>query len=117
MAEPFGAYLKTLRRQRGLTLRQVEEQVQVSNAYLSQMERGQRGVPRARILKKLASAYGVSVTELIDASEGGLDGRSVPVPSSEPDVAFVVRGYQRLSKENRAFLREFLQFLLAKERQ
>ncbi len=116
MAEPFGAYLKALRQKRGLTLRQVEEQAEVSNAYLSQMEQGKRGLPRARILKKLASAYGVSVADLIDASEGNLEGKSVPVPSAEPDVEFVVRGYQRLSKENRVFLSEYLQFLLNKER-
>lgn len=116
MAGPFGAYLKALRHQRGLTLKQVEEQTQVSNTYLSQMEQGKRGVPRARILKQLASAYGVSVADLIDASEGGLKGKPVPEPSSEPDVSFVVQGYQRLSKANRVFFCEYLQFLLKKKR-
>lgn len=116
MGQRFGAFLRALREQRGLTLRQVEEQAQVSNAYLSQIERGERGVPRVRILKKLASAYGVSVTELIDAADRELEGASVSTPSSEPDVAFVSRGYQNLSKENRQHLSEFLQFLLQKER-
>ena len=41
----FGEYLKALRRGRHLTLRQVEEHAHVSNAYLSQLERGERGIP------------------------------------------------------------------------
>ena len=115
MSKSFGEFLRALRESRQLTLRQVEEQVHVSNAYLSQIERGERGIPNLKILKKLAEAYGVTVTELVDAAEKETAGAPVHAESSEPDVAFVSRGYERLSKENRQHLTEYLQFLLHKE--
>jgi transcriptional regulator with XRE-family HTH domain len=100
---------------RGLTLRQVEERVRVSHAYLSQIERGERGTPNLRILKKLAEAYGISLTELVEASDRQAEAASVDTTSPEPDVAFVSKGYENLSKESRRHLSEFLQFLLQKE--
>ena len=61
MGKSFGEFLRALRETRRLTLREVEERVHVSNAYLSQIERGERGVPNLKILNKLAEVYGVSV--------------------------------------------------------
>ena len=115
MGKSFGEFLRSLRENRELTLRQVEERVRVSNAYLSQIERGERGIPNLKILKKLAEAYGVSVTELVDAAEKETDGAPVSAESPEPDVAFVSSGYEKLSKENKKHLTEFLQFLVHKE--
>jgi HTH-type transcriptional regulator, competence development regulator len=115
MQRSFGNYLRDLRESRGLTLRQVEEQVRVSNAYLSQLERGDRGIPNLRILRKLAEAYGISVTELVNVAEKEASGDAVQAESPEPDVAFVSRGYEKLSKENKQHLTEFLQFLMTKE--
>ena len=115
MGKSFGKFLRALRMSRGLTLRQVQERVRVSNAYLSQIERGERGIPHLRILKKLADAYGISVTELVEASDRQADGMSVNGTSPQPDVAFVSRGYEHLSEENRKHLSEFLQFLLQKQ--
>src|SRR5262245_42199081 len=97
MGKSFGEFLRALRARRHLTLRQVEEQVRVSNAYLSQIERGERGVPNLKVLKKLAEAYGVSVTELVNAAEKETEGISVHTENPEPNVAFVSRGYEKLS--------------------
>jgi len=115
MGKSFGEFLRALRESRDLTLRQVEERVHVSNAYLSQIERGERGVPNMKVLKKLAEAYGISMTELVDAAEKETEGISVNAENPEPNVAFVSMGYEKLSKENRQHLTEFLQFLLHKE--
>jgi transcriptional regulator with XRE-family HTH domain len=66
--ETFGPYLKRLRRTGGLSLKQVEEAAAVSNAYLSQIERGIRKPPHPDILKRLAKTYDVPVEELLEAA-------------------------------------------------
>lgn len=64
MNNSFGEYLKDLRLDRKLTLREVEDRVQISNAYLSQVECGKRGAPTMKVLAKLANIYGVPVALL-----------------------------------------------------
>ena len=66
--ETFGSYMKLLRKSKGLTLKQVESQAQVSNAYISQIERGLRRPPHPDILKRLAKAYDVPHRELLIAA-------------------------------------------------
>jgi transcriptional regulator with XRE-family HTH domain len=60
----FGQFLKGLRERRRMSLRDVERESGVSNAYVAQIERGDRPPPRPEILKKLARAYNVTVREL-----------------------------------------------------
>ena len=64
MKQTFGEFLRRLRGSRGMTLRAVEERAKISNAYLSQVERGERGVPNIKVLRRLADVYGVSVEAL-----------------------------------------------------
>ena len=59
MVENFGDYLRTLRLEKRYSLREVEDLSGVSNSYLGLIERGQRPVPGAEILKKLAPVYDV----------------------------------------------------------
>jgi HTH-type transcriptional regulator, competence development regulator len=66
--ESFGNYMHRLRKSRGLTLKQVETQAKVSNAYISQIERGLRNPPHPDILKRLARAYDVELRELLIAA-------------------------------------------------
>jgi transcriptional regulator with XRE-family HTH domain len=66
--ETFGPYLKRLRRTKGLSLKQVEGAAGVSNAYLSQIERGIRKPPHPDILKRLAKTYDVPIEELLEAA-------------------------------------------------
>lgn len=66
--EKFGTYLRSLRKQRGLTLKEVEKKARVSNSFLSQVERGLRKPPHPDILNRLAAVYGVSVQELFYAA-------------------------------------------------
>ena len=64
-ATRFGTYIRTLRKRRGLTLKQVEQAAKVSNAYVSQFERGLRNPPHPDILNRLAKVYEVPVRELL----------------------------------------------------
>ncbi len=65
MSTKFGTYMRTLRKHRGLTLKQVEKAAQVSNAYISQIERGLRNPPHPDILHRLAKTYNVSAQALM----------------------------------------------------
>ncbi len=66
--ESFGSYMRRLRKSKGLTLKQVESQAKVSNAYISQIERGLRNPPHPDILKRLAKAYDVPHRALLVAA-------------------------------------------------
>ena len=116
MGKDFGDFLKSIREQRGLTLRQVEEQAQISNAYLSQIERGERGIPNFSILERLAKVYGVPISELADAAEREGKGKSLESDKLLPDVQFVSRGYEKLSDKNKEHLTAFLQHLVSQEK-
>ncbi len=48
-----------------MSLRDVERESGVSNAYIAQLEKGDRNPPRPDMLKKLAIAYNVTVRELL----------------------------------------------------
>ena len=61
----FGHFLKSLRDRQRMSLRDVEKASGVSNAYIAQLEKGDRPAPSPDILKKLARAYNVTVRELL----------------------------------------------------
>jgi transcriptional regulator with XRE-family HTH domain len=61
----FGQFLRSLRERRHMSLRDVERESGVSNAYIAQLEKGDRPPPRPDMLKKLAKAYNVTVRELL----------------------------------------------------
>ncbi len=61
----LGQYLWDIRNARRMTLRQVEEACEVSNAYLSQLETGKIKQPSPHILHELAEVYGVSYEVLM----------------------------------------------------
>ncbi len=61
----LGQFLKSLRDRQRMSLRDVEKESGVSNAYIAQLEKGDRPAPSPDILKKLAKAYNVTVRELL----------------------------------------------------
>jgi transcriptional regulator with XRE-family HTH domain len=71
----IGVFIRDLRRNAKISLRQLADQAGVSNPYLSQIERGLRK-PSAEVLQQLASALRVSTPAmylragLLDAREG-----------------------------------------------
>jgi transcriptional regulator with XRE-family HTH domain len=67
-AQGLGAYLNSLRKGLGMSLRDVEEATnnEVSNAYLSQLETGKITKPSPNILYALATLYGVSYAKLME---------------------------------------------------
>jgi len=61
----FGEKLTKLRQQRGLTLRQLGEDLYVHNTFISQIEKG-RKMPNARMILKIAKYFGVTTDQLMD---------------------------------------------------
>jgi transcriptional regulator with XRE-family HTH domain len=56
---PFGARLRALRAERGLTLKHLAEGLQVSAAYLSALEHGKRGAPSAGLVHQVNEYFGL----------------------------------------------------------
>ena len=77
MQRQFAKYLKKLREDRHMSLRDVEKACGVSNAYVAQIESGNRPPPSPDILRRLARAYNVPVKYMMEQA-GYLD---------EPEVA------------------------------
>ncbi|MGH9116626.1 MAG: helix-turn-helix domain-containing protein [Acidimicrobiales bacterium] len=63
-AESFGRYLRTQRKLADLSLRELAAMTDVSNAYLSQLERGQHQ-PSVRVLRALADALDVTARQMV----------------------------------------------------
>jgi transcriptional regulator with XRE-family HTH domain len=63
MAEPLGEFIRLQREIAHMSLRQLGELAEVSNAYLSQVERGLYQ-PSGQVLKSIADALQISAEEL-----------------------------------------------------
>lgn len=66
--EEFGSYLKRLRNEHGLSLRDVEAKAGVSSSYMAQIEHGRRRPPGPDILKRVAPVYDVPLRDLLKAA-------------------------------------------------
>jgi transcriptional regulator with XRE-family HTH domain len=65
-AHALGLYLRELRTKNGASLREVEDAIDVSNAYLSQLENGKIAKPSPHILHSLATFYRVPYEALME---------------------------------------------------
>ena len=76
---PFGAKLRALRAARGITQRDMARGLGVSNAYLSALENGKRGVPTFDLLQRIIASLGVIWDEADELTR--LAGLSHPKPT------------------------------------
>jgi transcriptional regulator with XRE-family HTH domain len=56
---PFGARLRALRTERGITLKHLANGLQVSAAYLSALEHGKRGAPSTGLVHQVNEFFGL----------------------------------------------------------
>jgi transcriptional regulator with XRE-family HTH domain len=95
--EAFGEVIRTQRKLAKLSLRQLAAVSEVSDAYLSQLERGMHA-PSIRVLKSLADAFGMSPAMLL--SQAGLVGNeNVPIGTE-----LAIRADPRLSEAQKEAL-------------
>ena len=86
--ETLGAFIRTQRQLANLSLREMSNLADVSNAYLSQIERGLHQ-PSIRVVRSLAEALNVSVETLL-AQAGLIESDHEPAPPPEPGPAATV---------------------------
>jgi len=99
--EALGELIRSQRQQAQLTLRELAARTNVSNPYLSQIERGLHE-PSVRVLKAIAGALNLSAESLLQQA-GILEGAAPEAPP-KPTVEEAVRQDERLSKDQKAAL-------------
>ncbi len=113
----LGLYLAQIREIKKLTLREVEEaaEKQVSNAYLSQLEKGRISKPSPNVLHALARVYNIAYDTLMEKAGYLTAETSVDVlrsgKASGTRLAKNVLSGEELSDEEEAKLLEYLAFL------
>jgi transcriptional regulator with XRE-family HTH domain len=109
LSRDIGGFIRDLRHNARISLRQLAEQAGVSNPYLSQVERGLRK-PSAEVLQQLASALRVStpvmylragLLDALDAKEGH---GTLAAIAADPDLTIAQK--QSLSQIYETFRRD-----------
>jgi transcriptional regulator with XRE-family HTH domain len=96
----LGRVIRDRRKQAEMSLRDLAARTNVSNPYLSQLERGLHQ-PSVRVLKAIAAALNMSAEALM-VQAGLLDGPTEAAPA--PSVTDAVRADARLSDDQKAAL-------------
>ncbi|MGY4199081.1 helix-turn-helix domain-containing protein [Bradyrhizobium sp. USDA 4520] len=106
-------FLASARAVTGKTLRAVQTETGISNAYLSQLETGKIKMPAPQNLHKLAVAYEVPYELLLELA-------GFPVPNSSdidaPSKAAARIGSIPITEEEQNALVEYLQFIRSRKR-
>jgi len=105
--------LRQYRNLKGRTLREVEKETGVSNAYLNQLEQGKVKGPSPHILQKLANFYGVPYTNLLELA-GYLIPKEEARAKRTAGVAFSL--LKDLTKEEEEELLKYLEFMRQKKK-
>jgi transcriptional regulator with XRE-family HTH domain len=115
MSEPMqklGSFLASARNATGKTLRAVESDTGISNAYLSQLENGKIKAPSPQNLHKLASVYSVSYELLMELA-------GFPVPDGLGSRLSTNRMASRIgpmTEVEEEALVEYLQFIRSRKK-
>ena len=97
----LGAFIRAQRQMANLSLRQLAAMTEISNPYLSQIERG-LSEPSARVLKSIAEALNLSAEALF--AQAGLMPESSPRAEDATETA--IRTDPRLSEPQKRALLE-----------
>ena len=100
--EALGAFIRAQRKLADLSLRELAELTDLSNPYLSQLERGLHQ-PSVRVLKAIAKALDLSAATLL-AQAGLLDDSYSGGSGSPPHVEAAIRADPALSESEKAAL-------------
>jgi DNA-binding XRE family transcriptional regulator len=98
----FGDYIREQRKLSKLSLREMSRLTNVSNAYLSQIERGLHA-PSLRIMQAVAKALDVPVDELVNLMPGPARLANEDA-SNHSDVETAIRQEKRLTADQKAAL-------------
>ena len=109
----LGEALRRIRLLTGKSLRDVERETGVSNAYLSQLETGSTKSPSPQILFKLSAAYEVPYESLME-----LAGHLKATPNAQQRTSAIHAALMsaKLTAEEEARVAEFIAFLRSQRR-
>ncbi len=112
----LGQYLASIRKDRRLSLRAVEERSgkQVSNAYLSQIENNQIQQPSPNILNALAEIYEISLEGLME--KAGFIQKSGLREQNERHGRIATFAEHNLTPEEEVELMQYLEFMRHRKR-
>ena len=106
----LGEYIRVQRQMADLSLRGMAELTKVSNAYLSQIERGLHQ-PSLRVLQAIAEALKIPADTLL-AEAGVMSGTAEPSTASRESTEAAIRNDPGLTPEEReALLRIYRSFV------
>jgi transcriptional regulator with XRE-family HTH domain len=105
----YGEYFKALRGAKGLTLRDVEKETDISNAYLSQLESGKIKQPSPTHLYKLAELYGVEYELLMEKVGYPVPKSATPIPKA--NKGNVYGRFGKISTDEELELLQYLKFI------
>jgi transcriptional regulator with XRE-family HTH domain len=111
--EVLGALLRAQRRAADLSLRELAERTKVSNAYLSQLERGLHE-PSLGVLTAIASALGVPLGSLL--TRAGMLDRDDDEPNVRETEAAILRDPELSEPQRIALLSVYRSFVPARPR-
>jgi transcriptional regulator with XRE-family HTH domain len=100
--EALGSFIRTQRKLADLSLRELAEMTEVSNPYLSQLERGLHQ-PSVRVLKAIADALNVSAETLL-VQAGLLEGVGEQAEGAGSSVESAIRTDPVLSDDQKEAL-------------
>lgn len=109
--DPLGAFIRAQRQMANLSLRQLSALTDVSNPYLSQLERGLHQ-PSMRVLRSIAAALNISAETLLE--QAGLN-QEPAVPNDQATEA-ALRSDPRLTEsQKRALLTVYRSYIEAND--
>jgi len=111
-AETLGSGLRAARDMRNLSLRDVEQAVGISNAYLSQLENDRVKKPSPFFLHKLATLYGIDY-ELLMAKAGYIIKNETAKHQTLAGAALMS---EELTSEETSQLAQYLKFLRSQKK-
>ena len=107
--QTLGDFLRSTRNKVGLSLREVEDEIGISNAYLSQLEGDKIKQPSPKVLHKLSELYRISYSAVM-----GLAG--YPVPDSKAKESVLYARIGSLSEEEEDAVVDYIEFLRSRSK-
>lgn len=113
MTDELGSFLASARNTAGKSLRAVERETGISNAYLSQLENGRIKTPAPQLLHKLSETYSVPYALLME-----LAGFPIPEGLNTPPASHrVAARIGSVTQDEEEALVQYLRFIRSRKRE
>lgn len=111
----LGAYLKEVRNNRGLSLRDVASQIDISASYINRIEKGERKQISTSMLAKLSDYYKIPVLELYKIAGIDTEVQSQSIELMAIDTEYIsINGTQVRTEGFKEFIKTIISLDLEK---